>query len=113
MPAFPMLRRKADFEALAKGGSARSNPLLVLRGRRTSGSETRIGFSTPRSLGGAVERNRVRRRLRELCRERYGQLETGWDLLVIARPAAAQATYAELREALANVLRRSEIGIGT
>ncbi len=60
-----------------------------------------------------MERNRVRRRLRALFRERYGQLETGWDLLVIARPVAAQATYAELREALTNVLRRSEIGIGT
>ncbi len=113
MPAFPMLRRKADFEALARDGSARSTSLLVLRAARTGRAVTRIGFSTPRSLGGAVERNRVRRRLRELVRERYGQLETGWDLLVIARPAAAQATYAELREALANVLRRSEIGIGT
>jgi ribonuclease P protein component len=108
-----MLRRKADFEALARGGRARSTPLLVLRALRTSGATTRIGLSTPRSVGGAVERNRVRRRLRALIRERYGQLETGWDLLVIARPGAAQATYAELREALANVLRRSEIGIGT
>lgn len=113
MPAFPMLRRKADFEAIARSGGTRSNSLLVLRTRRTEGSETRIGFSTPRSLGGAVERNRVRRRLRELARERYGELQTGWDLLVIARPVAAQATYAELREALANVLRRSEIGIRT
>lgn len=113
MPPFPTLRRKADFEALARGGTARSTPLVVLRTMRTGGAATRIGFSTPRSLGGAVARNRVRRRLRELVRERYGHLETGWDLLVIARPAAAQATYAELREALANVLRRSEIGIGT
>jgi ribonuclease P protein component len=112
VPAFPTLRRKADFEALARDGRARSTSLLVLRALRTDGTTTRIGFSTPRSLGGAVERNRVRRRLRELTRERYGQLETGWDLLVIARPGAAQATYAELREALANVLRRSEIEIG-
>jgi len=42
-------------------------------------------------------------------RERYDALGTGWDLLVIARPAAAQATYADLREALTNVLRRTEI----
>jgi RNase P protein component len=43
-------------------------------------------------------------------RERYGELGTGWDLLVIARPAAAQASFGELREALTNALRRSEIG---
>jgi ribonuclease P protein component len=105
-----MLRRKADFEALARGGTARSTPLLVLRCLRTDGAATRIGFSTPKALGGAIQRNRVRRRLRELIRERYGDLGTGWDLLVIARPPAVQATYAELREALTNALRRAEIG---
>ncbi len=110
MPSFPTLRRKADFEALARGGTARSTPLLVLRCLRTHGATTRIGFSTPKSLGGSVQRNRVRRRLRELVRERYGELGTGWDLLVIARPPAAQATFAELREALASALRRAEVG---
>jgi ribonuclease P protein component len=110
VPPFPTLRRKNDFDALARDGTARSSQLLVLRTLRTDGATTRIGFSTPRSLGGAVQRNRVRRRLRSLVRERYGELGTGWDLLVIARPAAAQATYADLRKALTNVLRRSEIG---
>jgi RNase P protein component len=43
-------------------------------------------------------------------RERYGALGTGWDVLVIARPTAAQASYSDLREALGNVLRRLEIG---
>lgn len=110
MPPFPALRRKVDFDALMADGRARSTPILVLRTRRTGGATTRIGFSTPRSLGGAVQRNRVRRRLRELVRERYGDLGTGWDLLVIARPAAAQASFADLREAFATLLGRSEIG---
>jgi ribonuclease P protein component len=66
-------------------------------------------MATSRSLGGAVQRNRVRRRLRELVRERYGEMETGWDLLLIARADAARATYAELREALGSLLRRSGI----
>jgi len=110
VPPFPSLRRKADFDALARGGRARSTPLLVLRSMRTDGATTRIGFSTPRSIGGAVQRNRVRRRLRELIRERYGELGTGWDLLVIARPSAAQASFADLREALGALIARSEIG---
>jgi ribonuclease P protein component len=66
-------------------------------------------MATSRSLGGAVQRNRVRRRLRELIRERYGEMETGWDLLLIARPDAARATYAELRKALGSLLKRSGI----
>jgi ribonuclease P protein component len=111
VPPYPTLRRKADFDALARGGTVRSTDLLVLRALRTEGA-SRVGFSTPRSLGGAVQRNRVRRRLRALIVERYGELGTGWDLLVIARPDAAQASFAQLRDALTSVLRRSEIVAG-
>jgi ribonuclease P protein component len=105
-----MLRHKADFDALARSGTARSNRLLVLRALRTDRTETRVGLSTPRSLGGAVQRNRVRRRLRGLVRERYGEVGAGWDLLLIARPEAALASHAELRAALGSLLERSEIG---
>lgn len=105
-----MLRRKADFDAVGRGGTARSSPLLVLRSLRTDRAETRIGLSTPRSLGGAVQRNRVRRRLRALLRERLEAIGAGWDLLVIARPAASSATYAELREAVRSLLERSGMG---
>jgi len=83
--------------------------MLVLRWLRTDRDETRLGLSTPRTLGGAVERNRVRRRLRELVRERIGRIGPGWDLLLIARPASRQATYAELGAALDELLGRLEI----
>lgn len=105
-----MLRRKADFDALGRRGTARSTRLLVLRSLRTERPETRVGLSTPRSLGGSVQRNRVRRRLRELIRERHGSIGTGWDLLLIARPEAAMASHAELRAALGSLLERSGVG---
>ena len=110
MPAFPMLRRKADFDALGRHGTARSSRLLVLRSLRTERPETRVGLSTPRALGGAVQRNRVRRRLRELMRERIETIGAGWDLLLIARPEAALASHAELRAALGSLLERSGVG---
>jgi ribonuclease P protein component len=105
-----MLRRRADFEAIGRGGSARSTRLLVLRTLRTDRSETRVGFSTPRTLGGAVQRNRVRRRLRELVRTRLEGIDPGWDLLLIARPAAAEATHAELGAALDALVAQTGIG---
>jgi ribonuclease P protein component len=114
MPAFTALRRKADFDALGRRGSVRSTRLLVLRSLRTDRPETRIGLSTPRSLGGAVQRNRVRRRLRELMRElireRQDVMGAGWDLLLIARPEAGTASYAELRDAIRSLLERTGIG---
>jgi ribonuclease P protein component len=105
-----MLRSRSDFEALGRLGTSRGNRLLVFRWRRTERPETRIGLSTPRSLGGAVERNRVRRRLRELVRHSYEGLGPGWDVLVVARPDAAAASWDELREAFASLLRRASMG---
>jgi ribonuclease P protein component len=107
--AVPMLRRRTDFEAIGRRGTARSTAILVLRSLRTDRGETRVGLSTPRTLGGAVERNRVRRRLRGLVHQRLGRIGGGWDLLLIARPASRQATYAELGAALDALLERSEI----
>jgi ribonuclease P protein component len=110
MPVLPMLRRRADFEAIGRHGTARSTPLLVLRWMRTDRADTRVGLATPRTLGGAVQRNRVRRRLRMLIRERIDRVGPGWDLLVIARPAAGEASHADLGAALDALLRRSGMG---
>ena len=113
MPAVPMLRRRADFDAIGRQGKARSTPLLVLRWLRTGRGETRVGLSTPRTLGGAVQRNRTRRRLRELVRQRIGRIGPGWDLLLIARPASREASSADLGAALDILLERSEIELDT
>jgi ribonuclease P protein component len=110
MPNLPMIRRRADFEAIGRRGTARSTPLLVLRWLRTGRVDSRIGLSTPRTLGSAVQRNRVRRRLRSLLRERIGGIGPGWDLLLIARPDAGDASQAELGAAIDSLLARSEIG---
>ena len=110
MPPFEMLRHKADFDALGRHGTVRSGRLLVLRAARTERPGTRIGLSTPRTIGGAVQRNRVRRRLRDLLRGQLGATSAGWDLLLIARPEAGSASYADLREALRSLLEQSGIG---
>lgn len=110
MPPLPTLRRRADFDAVMRSGTARSHRILVLRWRHTDRAETRVGLSAPRSIGGAVVRNRVRRRLREIVRERLADIGAGYDLLLIARPDAANASFAELRSAWATLLERAGIG---
>ncbi|HET7685673.1 MAG TPA: ribonuclease P protein component [Candidatus Limnocylindria bacterium] len=110
MPPLPMLRRRAEFDAVMRSGTARSHRLLVLRWRRSDRAESRVGFSTPKSLGGAVVRNRVRRRLREIVRERLDEIGAGVDLLLIARPDAGAASFAELRSAATTLLERAGIG---
>lgn len=71
----------------------------------------RVGFVIPRKVGGAVVRNRVRRRLRELLRavERSGGLAPG-DYLVIVAPGAAACEFGQLRHHLDVALDRSARG---
>ena len=104
-----MISRPEDFEALQGHGSVRSNPLLVVRIRRTDLGETRFGLSTGRKLGGAVVRNRVRRRIREALRVMAPSFQPGWDVLIIARQPVIEASYAALTEALHSLLRRGGV----
>lgn len=97
-----MLSRPRDFEALQREGTMRSNALLTARFRRTDLDTTRFGLSTGRRLGGAVTRNRARRRLREALRAMAPSFQPGWDVLIIARPALVEAEH----EALVGTLRR-------
>ena len=64
----------------------------------------RFGISTGRRLGGAVVRNRVRRRIREIARGAPSASGRGWDILVVARPASVEASFDELRAALERLL---------
>jgi ribonuclease P protein component len=104
-----MLSRPEDFSALQGEGTVRSHSLLVVRIRRTDLEVTRFGLSTGRKLGGAVVRNRVRRRLREALRVMAPSLQPGWDVLIIARSPAIAADYATLAGALQSLLRKGGV----
>ena len=69
----------------------------------------RIGIITSRRVGGAVERNRVRRRLREIVRAELAHLLPGAWLVIVARQRAGGAEFAELREEWLRLARRAEI----
>jgi ribonuclease P protein component len=101
------LRTPADFRRVRDDAPrAWPHPLLVLYAAPNDLGRTRIGITVSSRVGNAVVRNKVRRRLREALRARLDRLTPGNDLLVIARPAAAQARWQELSTALDVVLER-------
>jgi ribonuclease P protein component len=100
-----MLSRPVDFARLAERGVTRTHPLLVGRFARTDLDQTRFGLATGKRLGGAVIRNRVRRRIREALRVMAPSFQPGWDVLIIARPAIVEADHDALVGALRRVLR--------
>jgi ribonuclease P protein component len=104
-----MLSRPRDFATLRSDGTVRSHPLLQARCVRTDLETTRFGLSTGRKLGGAVVRNRVRRRLREALRVMAPSFQAGWDVLIIARPGLVEADHDALVGALSRTLRRAGV----
>jgi ribonuclease P protein component len=104
-----MLSRPQDFAALQSNGTIRSDPLLLVRFLRTDLDSTRFGLSTGRRLGGAVVRNRARRRLREALRAMAPLFQPGWDVLIIVRPAAIEADHEALTGALRRLLQRAGV----
>jgi ribonuclease P protein component len=69
----------------------------------------RAGFVTSKRIGGAVVRNRVRRRLRDVVRTQQGRLREGFWFVVVARPAAARATYRALKDEWLHLAERASI----
>ncbi len=84
------LSRSADFERVYRQGRSRANRYLVLYTfpRRQNGDQPRLGVSVGRKVGGAVERNRVKRLLREAFFATAPELPPGHDFVLVARPEA-------------------------
>lgn len=98
-----MLRHRKDFARLSAHGRTRADRLLVLHFLPNALDHDRFGISTGKRLGGAVVRNRVRRRLRAILRGAPRQ-GAGLDVLIVARPASREASFEELRGALERLL---------
>ena len=109
MAALEMLRSVSDFQQIQSHSRSRSHPLLLMRYRRNGLDRTRYGISTGRKVGPAVVRNGVRRRLRTILRALDREIQPGFDILLVARPAAAGVKQADLDIALRQLMRGAAI----
>jgi len=92
------LTRSADFDAVYRRGRSRASRHLVVYvfpREPADASPARVGIAVSRKVGGAVERNRVKRVLREAAVRIGGDLSPGTDVVVSARPGLAEALEAK------------------
>jgi len=109
-PKAARLSRAFEFERLKREGESFHGKLMVLSVlKNLPETEVRVGFITSRRVGGAVLRNRVRRRLREIVRAARPQISPGTWLTVIARQAASRASFQALSDEWHSLARRSAI----
>ena len=101
------LTKPADFAEARRDGKSWHSALLALRARPNGLAVSRFGFSVSKAVGGAVVRNRVKRRLREAARDQ--EVQQGWDLVLAARRDAGSADFHSLRRSMTSLLRRAKV----
>lgn len=118
------LLRRADFDAVYRGGRRRASKQFVVfylpHASRTAApasaenggipaamkpGPSRFGVSVKRALGDAVKRNRIRRRIREIVRVHRQEILSGWDFVIHPRSSVATAPFGALAEELITLIR--------
>jgi len=111
--SFPKSRRltkASEYEHVKQKGFTRRGKLLMLNVVAVENSgPCRAGFIASRRIGGAVVRNRVRRRLREIVRQHQHELREGFWIVLVARRDAAEANYRPLEHELLRLAKRASI----
>lgn len=101
------LTRSEQYASVYHEGRSWASNLVVMKAMPNGLDGSRCGFSVSKRVGKAVVRNQVKRRLREILRS--VPLESGWDIIFIARPTIAAVGYAELKRSVTGLLVRARL----
>ncbi len=96
--------RRGDFDRVYRAGKRLSSSHFTVFVRANELALNRFGFSIKKALGGAVVRNRIRRRLREMVRCLRQEIATGWDIVIHPKSTVAKVPFQTLAADLARLL---------
>jgi ribonuclease P protein component len=103
------LTLQADIDRVRSQGQAHSTSLFVAIAARGADGPARVGVAAGKRIGGAVQRNRAKRLLREGARALYPTLAPGWDILLLARKPILNVKSTQVTVQLEQTLRRLRI----
>ena len=92
------LTRNGQFQRLYRKGKNFVTPTMVVYAAKNRLPYNRLGITAGKKVGGAVQRNRAKRRIRELFRSNLLQLKQGYDFCIVARTFTAEAPAQKLRQ---------------
>ena len=101
------LKRRTEFLDVAASGLRRAMPGFVIQAKPLADGPLRIGFTASKKVGGAVQRNRAKRRLRALVDKVFdGTKLSGWDFVLIARTETLNRDFAVLSSDLSHAVAK-------
>ena len=103
------LTKRAQYEAVYKLGTAKSDSLIVLKKIPNNLNYNRYGFSISKNVGNAVKRNYIRRTLKEIAR--WTLVKPGFDIVFIARRGASNVDFHQFKRSVLKLISRSDLSI--
>ena len=97
--------RRGEFDAVYRAGKRRSSSHFTVFFRASQLPVSRFGFSIKKALGGAVVRNRIRRRVREIVRCHRLEVTAGWDIVIHPKSSVGRAEFVELTADLVRLMK--------
>jgi ribonuclease P protein component len=104
-PREARLVRRGEFDAVYRAGKRRSSSHFTVFFRANQLPVSRFGFSIKKALGGAVVRNRIRRRMREIVRCHRLEIPVGWDIVIHPKSSVGRAEFRALAGDLVRLMR--------
>jgi ribonuclease P protein component len=98
-----------DIKRVRNNGRSYTHPLLVLIKEENSLDLLRIAVIAGKSTGSAVNRNRIKRRIRASVDGNLPTMKNGWDVILQARQGAQEAGFQQINEALKGLLIKAEL----
>jgi ribonuclease P protein component len=108
LPRACRLVRRAEYDAVYREGRRRTGREFAVFLRRNGLEISRFGWSIKKALGGAVRRNRIRRRIREILRLHRQEIAPGWDIVIHPRSSVESAEFSAITEGLLGLMPRKD-----
>lgn len=103
------VKKERDFQNVFQNGSSFANRKFVVYVLPKEQKHFRVGISVGKKIGNAVQRNKVKRKIRGSIMEMTAEIEPNLDFIVIARPSVADCSSAEVYSNLKHVLKLAKI----